>query len=523
MLQECMIMSKSDKGNGDGCNICPKCNRKFLTKYKYDRHMNNVNGCDPEKIHGNFGKKKDGATTPMKQLKYNDGNRIICECCKDKNGKSVSFSNEYNYKRHLNTEAHKAKINVERNFSISGNNNTTHFTDNSVNNYNIGDNIKLVINVTIPPELAKKPYTDANIDDLSLFQQYIIMATEDIPYISILDNLNYHPDKDEYHNIEYKNLKCNTVSVHEGDGLKSKFITEVLNNIIMTDRILLCKIFNKFRIFMGSECCKIQINHLYSGLPCYSKEYKMLSSQIKHHLYNKRGPKEYPPMGDDNIPDKENPVWQKLSKTFRWKEVTDYITRMTDLGIDFDQNLQKIYNAIIAHLNQTPSEQKPTERAFFAKIQERIKALVRQINTNTPTSDDDEGSLRIIGKESARTIRVRGSSLIKPSIQKKEKSTKPAENKKPRCKIITFESIRPEPSEEDKKGPEQTESSESDDHKNQSKTKRSGGHKKGSELSDESNRHKKKKSTGRKKKSRRSRHSGSKTANPKKSKSLEHK
>ena len=47
-------------------------------------------------------------------------------------------------------------------------------------------------------------YYDFDIDDLTIHEQYLVLTSKVSPYIALLDNLNFNPDKKKYHNIRCK-------------------------------------------------------------------------------------------------------------------------------------------------------------------------------------------------------------------------------------------------------------------------------------------------------------------------------
>jgi hypothetical protein len=210
-----------------------------------------------------------------------------------------------------------------------------------------------------------KSYLDMNINDLTLSEQYAILTIGDNPYKNILDYLNFYPDKAEYHNIELRNLKSDTIYLHDGNKQIAEDVKIGIINIISTIRTLLCSIFNRFRIFMSSEFHKIQICNLYASLPCCKKEYKMLTSTIKRHLYNKKGAKEYPVVSEND------PSF--LARIFKWDDVEGYLTQMIEIGINFDLDLIDIYNTNVRYTKNC--DNKVAEQKYFHKLLKRIKFL----------------------------------------------------------------------------------------------------------------------------------------------------
>jgi len=267
-----------------------------------------------------------------------------------------------------------------------------------------------------------KSYLSLNINDLPLFQQFVILATGDISYKNILDNFNFHPDKKEYHNIEYRNLKSNTIYLHDGNKQITEDAKKGIEDIITINRSLLCSIFNRFRIFMSSNLHKILIAELYASLPCCKREYKTLTSVIKHHIYNKRGIKTYPIM-----PDEGSSFWDCLIKTFELNEVVGYLTRMIEIGVDFDSDLVTIYNTIRKYVKQCDDEQRLLEQKYFDKLLDRIEFLrMKYKNREISSYSCDVDELFGMEIKEPNMIRYFGSLAIVPPIYSKKKKEETA-------------------------------------------------------------------------------------------------
>jgi len=347
---------------------CDNCEYASNSKRSYEAHINRIFPCSPNNLHKNTKQVKD----------------IKCELC-DKN-----FTTGFSLNRHNNT-CHADTINksnVSNANTVEGdptiNNTTTKASYNTSDSHNTNiENIEtLIINID-KTDLHK--YLYANINDLSILEQYLSLAYGIIPYRNIMDNLNFHPDKPQYHNIKPDTTK--KIYVYNGVEWINERIDDAIGGIIKTGRTILCSIFNRFRLFLGIRYHKYHIYHLYTGLPSCKKEYKTLADQIMCHIGNKKGPKRYPEFTDKNKPDANDPIWQHLSKTFTWNEVQTYLIEMDKMDINFDQNLSNINKQIISYIKANNDKKM---QALFKKLVDRIKLLVSQYEVKPDSTSSSE-------------------------------------------------------------------------------------------------------------------------------------
>jgi hypothetical protein len=144
-------------------------------------------------------------------------------------------------------------------------------------------------------------------------------------------------------------------------------------------------------MFLGERSHIFGIEHLYNGLRC-NKESRKTNEDFRVHIYNRRGIKTQPTYTDENIPkNRDHPVWDSLSKTFdSWHEVVALIDKITDLGISFDSDLEKIRDDLTDKINGSKKYEK-----FFSKFMDRIHLLIHQYNNihqyeQNISSDSDE-------------------------------------------------------------------------------------------------------------------------------------
>lgn len=342
--------------------ICEKCGYCTNEEHHLRDHHNSKKGCDPNKIHGKIKKtvnindipelkaKIEEQQSRMKKLKEKEKiDNHTCHIC------NRYFKRPDNLKRHYETDSHMENV------KIHGNNNT--ITNNS-NNTNVKINLAIngPVNINNPTIIHK--YTHYDINDLTLFQQYLICThniySDNTPYEIMMTYLNFSPDKHQYHNFKYPDIKKATVKVYE-DAWFTKNIS-VIENIISNQHGQLCLIYNKFRIFLGRRACTYNLKYLYDGLEC-SNEHKSLFRKIKCHMYNNRKIQ-----NESNEPSQQDEIiWKSLSKSFDWEEVVAYIIKMNEIGVDFNQNLKNIRQKILSYKEH---------KKFFKKLIKRLDILI---------------------------------------------------------------------------------------------------------------------------------------------------
>lgn len=338
--------------------FCERCGLVCRDKYDYNKHINrkipclsNNNSCN------NKNKEK---------------NNFECLKCKK------FFARNYTLKRH-NEKFHS---------EINGDNNNLGQIDGCKNTQINGNNNTLIINPIINIHIHNYEHNDIN--DLSLFEQYISLTSESSPYTALLDHLNLNPTKSQYHNIKVKNINKNTIDIHNGEKWIKEVVNNAISNIIDSKRIMIGLIFNRFRCFLSRKATHLIPKAYFYGFKHNFYFHKKLIQNIKVHLYNNRN---HNTVIDEDIPNnsKDHVFWA-LSKRFRWTDVERLITKMDELQIDFDKDLSKIKKQI----NQHSESDK-----YLSKI---FKPLIKQIdkfitlakndpdNKNTPESSTDSSN-----------------------------------------------------------------------------------------------------------------------------------
>jgi len=353
--------------------VCAKCGYNAGNKSHYDRHINKKNPCSPHFIHGNIKKIID---TELSSSEEEEPKMFHCEIC------DVSFRRKDLLKRHIEqTNKHANNVLKIKNCSVNnihGNNNTI---DNSINKTVINNGPIINITFQVPHD-----YTYNNIKHLTLFEQFKSISNKDSPYSELLANLNFHPQKKEYHNINYNSLHSGSAKVYTGSKEIEERIRDVLDNIVSTKRDLIHLIFNRFRCFLSVRGTIDIRSEFYKGHNFGDRKGKVAYNQLirrtKMYLYNNRTTNKD---NDDNedvieeiVPDDDDDdFWWALDEKFVWKEVSKYMTKMDQWNIDFSCSLINVKKQLIKRIDHDKKESK-----FFAKLFERIDDIVENCKKN---------------------------------------------------------------------------------------------------------------------------------------------
>lgn len=342
---------------------CSNCYYITNNKRDFDNHLNRKILCNKNNIHG--------LTKLDKQT--------FCNVC-DKD-----FASNQSLKRHNNM--YHNKINGNKNKIINGNNNNLIETQNNINTQNNISNPIIIQQIIHPYE-----YNDIN--DLTLFEQYLSLTSKDSPYTALLDHLNLNPNKPEYNNIYIGNLNKNYMDIHNGQKWLKEIMVNALSNMVDTKRILIGSIFNRFRFFLSNKATKLIPNAYYYGFRQNYYFHKKIVRHIKMHLHNNRKMEN---IVDENIPsDKNDEIFWALSKKFDWPEVNKLIIKMDNLKIDLDKNLEEIKDQIINIIKR------PKLKNFFKKFLIRLDYLITNFKNNG-NSDSSSSETDISGNNESES------------------------------------------------------------------------------------------------------------------------
>ena len=332
---------------------CNRCEYQTNNKTHYDDHLNRKIPCNPNK--------------PHKLIK----NNIVHHClhCNEHFSRKDSLTrHNKTYHAEINgNENNIGQINGNDNKQIIGNNNN--LIDTQINNP-----------IIIQPIIHPYDYRDLN--DLTLYEQYLSLTSKDSPYTALLDHLNLNPAKPQYHNINVANINRNTIDIHNGQKWIKEIMNNALSNVVTSERIMIGMIFNRFRYFLSKKATNLIPKSYYYGFVQNYYFHKKIIQHIKVHLYNNRDIDNK--SINEEIPYDNDPVFWALSKKFTWDDVTTLITKMDKLNIDFDKNLDDIKNQLLSRIKE-----KPKLDNFFKKLLKHINKLINDFKT---TSDSEISS-----------------------------------------------------------------------------------------------------------------------------------
>lgn len=337
---------------------CSQCNYQTNNKRNYNMHVNRKNPCRIDK--------------PHKLIKENKQTK--CPIC------LKHFSREDNLKKHMRkhngtaTNNNSTKGDSNSTAGIAGDENTTNMHSYNTTNVN---------NPVIHQTIIKK-YDTYDINDLTVYEQYLCLTAKDSPYTALLDHLNLNPTREQYHNMRYNDFHSNKMDVHTGEQWMKTLASEALGSIVSQERIAIGFIFNRFRIFLSNKRTKLTAEAYYYGHRQVYRLHKFMVEQVKMHLYNYRKTKK---VIKEQIPDKNSGVWWALSKNFTWAEVEEYINKLDKYGIDLDHELVRVKAEILALC-----QRKPRLKDFFRKLLARIKDRMKVVHWD----DLDESSEEVI-------------------------------------------------------------------------------------------------------------------------------
>lgn len=184
--------------------VCKKCKRSFDQKSDFTRHINRKTDC-----------------TKIKYEKKKEEKDNTCYECKK------NFSRACSLKRHINTcKGGKVIIKVQRDKNI--------YNECTINNTINIKELKLVV-------FGKEGIEHLSSDDL-----LEILKSKTGLIESLIQNTNFNPDKPQFHNIYYPDVKSGFGDIYGEKGWKTKNINEILNRIIDAKTEDISEILKKF-------------------------------------------------------------------------------------------------------------------------------------------------------------------------------------------------------------------------------------------------------------------------------------
>ena len=240
---------------------CKKCSQTFDRKNDYDRHLRRTTDCS------------SGSKTNKKVTH-------VCKKCNRCYTRKDSLTRHMkNCKKVTKKTTKKKKTDVETN--ITGDNNKTKIAYNSDNCNNKNTCvINLFINCN---EFGKDGTNNISASELSK----ILNSGQNI-FHSMIELVNFNPDKPQHHNVYCPNLKDSHGIIYENKNWIKKKIQEIMNTLLDAKMDDLNDILNE----MGACLSKRSIRKIREALKNadYSKpdSRKNLISYLKPILYNNK-------------------------------------------------------------------------------------------------------------------------------------------------------------------------------------------------------------------------------------------
>jgi hypothetical protein len=263
---------------------CNKCNKIFIRKEHYDRHILRTTPCDTLinlKINKKTHDKKDIFTCVFCKhtftIKYNLSKHIKHNCKEIKRQEQIKqeIFDRLKEKNNLSNKKLQNKI-AKLDYNIQIGNSRSYNTTNSHNNttQNITNNITLI------------GYGKEDIRKLSDKNIKKILNRGYMSCIELTDQLHFNPKYPEYHNVYISNMKDKYAMMYNGTEWKLIGKTELVNTIYDDKKEFIEENIKEFcESLSGSK--KIAI---YDWLQMDEDDYKIkeIKEEIKLLLYNKK-------------------------------------------------------------------------------------------------------------------------------------------------------------------------------------------------------------------------------------------
>lgn len=347
---------------------CNQCGYQTNNKRNYDMHVNRKKPCNK--------------ANPNKRIRSDKS--TCCQIC------FKNLSREDSLRRHMTK--HNLPKEETKSTGPSNLSNVIHKKNNAIVGNNSNDNSNVIIGnnsndntVNIKPIINQniiQKYDSFNINDLTLYEQYLSLTDKNSPYTALLNHLNLNPTKARYHNM-YANIRNRLMDIHTGEEWVKMAVQEALSNVFCRERIAIGFIFNRFRIFLSNRTTKLLPTAYYYGYIENHYFERDTVRKIKLHLYNHRKGKTS--ATKECVPNNESKVWWALSKNFTWAEVEKLITKLDKYGIDLDNEMVRIKTDILALC-----QKKPQLKKFFKKLLLRIHWRIKQYKQDRLETSSEE-------------------------------------------------------------------------------------------------------------------------------------
>lgn len=162
----------------------------------------------------------------------------------------------------------------------------------------------------IPEDLV--PFDHYDIDDLSLFEQYYILASDESMHISIL-NL-FQCNKSIYRNMIYRDAHRSDIDVFDGNKWSRQTVNDVVEIILKQHNRIIVEILRKFTDVLKKKSFD-SIQSKYFDANLNKKSRLTLIASMKKHIANNND------FDDIEMPDHDNVLWNILKPNMAWTHV----------------------------------------------------------------------------------------------------------------------------------------------------------------------------------------------------------
>ncbi len=205
---------------------CERCNKFFNKKFEYDKHINKISNCYPHK---------------NDDIEPND---YYCEiCCKNFSRIDALKRHNKSKKHIMKMSTHTKKINI--NPIKYSNKNIKADRDVNINN-NSNNNYYFI-----------SPFGQEEIAKLTTIEKMSTLLSKENPIVEIILITNLNPQKPEYHNVGYTDLKSGYGVMFNGKTWEKKEVNTMINDLLLTKKNDLFKIRLEMSPFLSSEHKKI--------------------------------------------------------------------------------------------------------------------------------------------------------------------------------------------------------------------------------------------------------------------------
>ena len=346
---------------------CTKCDYVTDRKSRMDDHIASGK-CKKGQLHGNIKQKEFPA----------------CNKCGDK------FTTQKLLDKHI-IENH-TQITIK-----NGNNKTTNngkinklINKNTINTIN-NNNTNITIN--IHPVIHSYKYFDIN--DMSVFEQYLAFTSTVSPYVGILDNLNLNPNKPSYHNMKITNKRENYMTVYDGVKWTNATKDATLSTIMSSENNTFLKLCYKFIIFLKDDYLQ-DYKQSYDPKPA-SELFREIQESMHKNIYETT---KFNNRINMIIPGEDDPIWRPLDKNFVWAEIEMILTKLDELGIHFsiikDDSVRYIGVKHITNSIDRAMQKDPKLKPIFKKFLKQLKKVSNNngVNNNESISTDTPSAPR---------------------------------------------------------------------------------------------------------------------------------